>query len=57
VRGAALGTALFFTACYWAPEKNQKNAQIMAGDKKRKKRLIGPCWSEGDFKEPHLLSA
>ena len=28
--GAALGTALFFTACYWAPEKNQKNAQIMA---------------------------
>ena len=39
---AALGTALFFTACYWAPEKNQKNAQIMACDKKRKKRLIGP---------------
>jgi hypothetical protein len=38
----ALGTALFFTACYWAPEKNQKNAQIMACDKKRKKRFIGP---------------
>jgi hypothetical protein len=38
-----IGTALFFTACHWAPEKNQKNAQIMACDKKRKKRFIGPC--------------